>query len=138
MGGHSSETVVQVQQTATQTQETNVGSQDLTKIIDSLLNVFSQQAQNPVSPTIVPIWVTGTQGQAEPTAQADQVKTDPETQQPQQYNNAEVSQLLAMMYYNVLKGQQEVQEPSESPINLTTIFIVAAVIIITIFIWKGK
>lgn len=140
MGGHSSETVVQVQQTATQSQEVNV-NKDLQGTIDKLVGVLNEQAKNPPSGSIsvttppvnvIPVFL---QSEHQPT-QADQAQTD--MQQPQPYNNAEVSQLLAMMYYNVLKGQQEVQNPGESPVNLKTIFIVAAIVIIAIFLWRGK
>lgn len=117
MGGHNPETVVQVQQTATQTQDVSI-NKDLQGTIDNLVNVLVEQAKNPATTTIVPVII-------------------PAAQQQQQYTNADINNLLASMYYNTIAGQNQVQL-SSSPVNLTSIFIAAAIVIIAIFYTRRK
>lgn len=144
MGKGSTETQVQVTQQVAQNQETNVGvNKDLSATIDKLVGVLLAQAENPPSGTFAPTITTPPVNVTTPPVTANvipvflQQQPQPAGAPGQPYDNAAVTQLLANMYYNVLKGQQPV-DSGTAPLDLKSIFIVVVVIGIIAYLKRRK
>lgn len=145
VGKGSTETKVEVVQQVAQNQETNVGAnKDLSATIDKLVGVLRAQAENPPSGTFAPTITTPPVNVTTPPVTSNVIPVflqQPQVSgatQGQPYDNAAVTQLLANMYYNVLKGQQPVEDSGSAPVDLKALFIVVITIGIIAYTKRRK
>jgi hypothetical protein len=115
-------TDVQVTQTAVQNQETNINTvKDLNGTIAGLIGVLSEQAKNPAANYVVPVTVnapaTATEGQ-------------------EKYQNSDLVSLLTTMYLLDSQTPKAAASGSENGLNIVTVLLFGAVVIIAIFVFR--